>query len=312
MLTMIPLVACVATETPDSTDAAVDVRRDFPAPPEGGMQWVSPEYVIPPYSEVQMCSFDTYTGPTVGVSAQWTYQSEGGHHVVLTSTTSSEREFPDGTVFDCTEADDLPMTDLEPLFVGGVIGSEENDYIGELVLPDGMASQLKEGTRIVLQSHYINTTDEPILVQDAINAAVVEPDQVETWAAPFVHVITEHPIPAGGVFDRQFECAWEDDYEVLFLGGHMHEWGQSFYTDMTTADGKTERIYEVAEWDALMRDAPPYIDFEPGEFSVKAGDSFTTSCTWNNDTSRVLDFPEEMCVTFGMVYPAKVPVVCSP
>ena len=46
-------------------------------------------------------------------------------------------------------------------------------------------------------------------------------------------------------------------------------------------------------------------------FGTKAGDVFTTRCAWDNDTDRVLGFPEEMCLTFGMVYPATEPVVCE-
>jgi hypothetical protein len=307
---LLALAACAPDDPAAEGDGAVDMIRDFPEAPEGGLRLMTPEFTVGAYSDVQTCFVDTYTGPTIGIHAQWTYQSPGGHHVVLTATTATEREIADGTVYDCT--DGTQMTNLDPLFIGGILGTDENDHVGEMILPDGMAAQMEEGTRIIIQSHYINTTDDDILVQDAIDMELTDPDAVETWVAPFVHVQTHHPIPTGE-YDLQFDCAWEDPYNVLFLGGHMHEWGQSFYTDMTRAGASSpERIYEIQEWDPYMRDAPVYIDYQKGEFTVAPGDSFRTSCTWNNTTDATLDFPEEMCVTFGMVYPAKVPVVCSP
>ena len=305
------LLAC----TPDPQDSAtpvdaVDLRRDFPEPPEGGLQFVTPEYIIPAYSEQMWCYFITYDAENVGLHAQWTYQSQMGHHIVVTSTNADEDDYPDGMVLECTETSDMPMTDLDPLLVGGVLGNPETDYEGELVLPDGMAARLQSGTRLILQSHYLNVTGDDILVQDAINLDIIAEDDVQTWAAPFVHVRTEHPIPANAEHSMDFSCDWEEELNVLFLGGHMHEYGTAFSASMTR-DGQTETIYEIPLWDPVFRDAPPYVEYQEGEFVVGPGDTFNTHCEWYNNTDAVIDFPAEMCVTFGMVYPYKVPMICS-
>mgnify|MGYP003408685625 CR=1 FL=1 len=70
------------------------------------------------------CLFGTYTGDDVGIHAFDTYQGETGHHIVLMGTTSSELDYPDGAVIDCTATDSLPMADLEPLILptGGNAG----------------------------------------------------------------------------------------------------------------------------------------------------------------------------------------------
>lgn len=290
-----------------------DLRRAFPDPPAGGLQWVTPEYVIEPYAEVEYCWFGTYTGPTVGLHAQWTFQSQYGHHVVLNATNAEVDDYPDDTVLDCTDPDALPMTSLDPLLVGGTgsIDAEDGPE-GELLLPDGMAVELEEGQRIILQSHYVNVTDAPLLVQDALNLALVDPATVETWTAPFVHVETDLAI-AQGHDTLTFDCTWPDDYDLLFLAGHMHEWGSAFEATHTPADGSPETtLYAIEEWDPLFRDTAPVNEYVAGEMSVRAGDVFTTHCEWDNDTDHVLGFPEEMCVTFGMAYPLKVPIVCDP
>ena len=102
---------------------------------------------------------------------------------------------------------------------------------------------------------------------------------------------------------------------LLYLLGHMHEWGSSITVDYNKDDGTVERIYEILEWDVLYRDLPPITrygeDSEHGVLEVKEGESFTTTCTWFNDTDETLGFPEEMCVATAMVYPATVAMVCD-
>lgn len=306
------LAACDKSAVDAATDGtstgtdAVDLRVDFPAPPEGGIQFLTEDFVIPANSERMFCQYLTYDGPTVGMHAQQAYQSEYGHHVTLNGTSISPLDKPDGTVEDCTGNSTDTMADVEPLLIGG-------DVTG-LTLPTGFAAYLESGQRIVLQSHYVNTSDDDILVKDAINLDVLAPDAVETWAAPFAFALDHNPIPVGAVdYELSFDCTWNTSGNLLFLGGHMHEWGSSFAVDDTLATGgEPARVYEVATWDAALRDAPTYNDYAMGEFAVAAGDTFKTTCAWTNDTDHELDFPEEMCAAFGMYYPAQAPFICSP
>ena len=50
---------------------------------------------------------------------------------------------------------------------------------------------------------------------------------------------------------------------------------------------------------------------EPGEFTLGAGDVVTATCTWFNHEGHDIDFPLEMCVTFGMGYPPRLPSICE-
>ncbi len=294
-----------------SVSEVEDLRRDdFPLPPEGGMQWITPDYVIPAFSEQMMCWVTTWEGETTGISGLYTYQSPLGHHVVVNLTNADPTALPDGSTFDCTKTEDLPMTELEPLMVGGVIGGAENNNEGAVVLPEGMATRLASGSRLILQSHYVNATANDILVRDVVNVAFVPESEVDIWAAAFVHVQTDLAIPEGPS-SIDFKCTWEQDATLLFLGGHMHEWGASFSTKYTPIGGEETVIYDIPAWDPLYRDAPPVNDYQAAPWVVFTGDSFTTHCAWDNDTGGVLEFPAEMCVTFGMFYPSQIPVVCE-
>lgn len=310
---LLALPACRPDEGDvDGTEDAVDLRRDFPDPPDGGMQWVTPEMTIPAYTEQEWCYFDTYEGPTVGIDFMGMYQSDYGHHIIMTATNAEDDEYPDGTFLDCTDPDALPMTSLEPLIVGGVNWETDLEtHSSQMEMPEGMAARLQEGQRLIFQAHYVNTTEDPILVQDAINIGVIPEEEVETWTAALVHTDTDIAIPPGQETTMTVDCTFDEDTYVYFLTGHLHEWGSAFKLEWTSEAG-TETIYEVPTWDPLYRDLPPVNEYEVGEFLVKAGDSFRTTCGWYNDEDYELGFPQEMCATAMMVYPAKVPVVCEP
>jgi hypothetical protein len=304
------LAGCAPAAEPDA--APNDLRREFPTAPEGAYVIASPDYTIPASSERQMCTVVTYDGPDVGIVAQYNYQSVNGHHVTIFGTTATERELPDDTVWDCTETEDLNMASMEPILIGGSIVYQDDGVLNEYELPDGFGAPLKAGQRIILQSHYLNVTERDILVHDTAYFVVVPEEQITTWTAAFVNTVTNFTIPANTPeYTLAFDCGFDEEYSLLFLGGHLHEWGKSFKLEDTTAAG-TETIYEVAEWEPVFRDSPMYVEYEEGEFTVGPENTFTTTCTWFNGGDEDIGFPQEMCVTFGMAYPTRVPVICSP
>lgn len=309
MLSLLLVIACHHnTDDSAASSETVDLRRELPAVADGDKRWTTPEYIIPAYTERQYCYFLNYDGETMGIAEQTTYQSQYGHHLTIFGTNAEEDEYPAGSALDCTDPDALPMTEFDPLFIGAELNSDGISIAG---LPDGMAARLAGDSRIVLQSHYVNTAPDDILVQDAVDLTLVDEADVEVWAAPLVHVDTNFVLPPGQTTSIDVNCAFEDDYNFIFLLGHMHEWGSS-YKVTWTHEGQTETIYDVPVWDPDYRDTPPINRYEEGEFGVSAGDSFLSTCTWFNDEDVALEFPQEMCATATMVYPAKVPVICEP
>lgn len=300
----------------DSGGDVVDLTRAFPDPPAdlGGEMLIfePPLYVIEPYEETQYCWFGTYEGDEVGIFYNGMHQAPMGHHVIMLTHNADPIDYPDGSVIDCTDEESLPMTELEPNFTGaGGLEESEDGPSGSYTLPEGMGAVLKPGTRYVIQSHYVNYTGDRVRVNDRMVYGVKPSDEIEVWTAPFAHVQTDMPIPPGQDHSLSFECAWEDDYNVLFLGGHMHEFGTRFSTEHLSADGEAHTLYDIPTWDPLYRDAPPFDVYLDAPYQVRAGESFRTNCAWFNTTDEVLDFPAEMCVTFGMVYPARVAVTCD-
>lgn len=301
------LFACVrsvGTEEP----AVVDARFDLPDPPSLGLQYVTGEVIVEPYSELQVCHFGTYEGDETAIRSSMTFQSdEYGHHAFLFTTIADEGKYPDGAIIDCSGSNTSTMLEMIPLTMPteAIVGG-----IAQMHLPEGMGVPLHTGQRWVIQSHYVNATANPVLVQDVVNLETANLEDIEVFASAYAHVDFDFEVPPGQVASAEIDCAWDQDVEILAMAGHMHEWGKSYTVDLVTPDGASERIYDVPDWDPAFRDAPPIFNFAPGEMALLAGDRFKTTCTWENDTDTALVFPAEMCTLSGLVYPAEEPLLC--
>lgn len=304
------LAACVTpTETPDIAELDyVDDRLD-PADvepiPEGGEQWFGPEVVVEPGEEVQYCTFGTWTGPDVGIASFESWQGKAGHHLILLGTNASPLDYADGETVDCTQTNAM-MTSFEPL-----INAEPLDAgRSEIHLPEGMAVLLDEGQRFVIQSHYVNTTTDRLMQRDIMNIGFTPEEEVDTWAAAFALTQVNLSLPPAQASELSFDCAFEEDYEIMYLTGHMHEYGVRFGFEL--GDGETMALeYEIEEWEPVFRDAPPLNKYARDELWFRAGQTLRTNCEWFNDTDEAIEFPAEMCATYGMLIGAKSPVVCS-
>jgi hypothetical protein len=308
------LMSCGESDPVDTTASPappLDVRPLFIPAPAFGRQYISPEVIVPAFSERQWCYFVDYDGEDVGVLRAAMQESRFGHHTILLLTNGDPEKYPNGAFIDCTTPDSVPMIDMETLIFPNSEG-EEGSGESDMILPDGMAMKLKKGSRFVLQSHYINTAEQDILVQNAATLEFIQPDQVETWAASYVFTTDDITIPANQAATLTIRCAWEQDASVLMLNGHMHEHGASMSVDLEYPEGASERLYEVDTWHPDFANDSPTLFFEPGEFTVRAGDTFVTTCSWNNDTDHALSFPTEMCATSGFMYPSVVPLYCIP
>lgn len=311
-MTILLFLACDPDKGPVPSDSgveAVDERiadDDASALSDHDVRFYGPEVVIQPYEDKMYCIFGTYTGEDVGIWALKTWQGPGGHHVQLMSVAAGPEVYPDGMVMDCTASDSIPMGDVEPL----VIPTEGNLSEVSYPLPEGMAVKLRSGTRFLVQSHYLNTTEQAIRVRDVNVAAVKAEADVEVWGAPFVANTSMFEIPAGEKKTHSFDCPIAKDYHVLYINGHMHEWGTNMKIERVV-DGVASTLYEVPVWDTSFRDVPPTTHYADGEMFFSAGDVIRTTCNWDNTTDHTLAFPSEMCDGVAMVYPTTVPDICD-
>lgn len=306
------LVACggndPTTDTAATGDGAGDLRlnaADFPAEADGA-QLLGPDVVVPPGTERQYCLFGTYTGEDAGLYGFASHQAGIGHHLILLGTDESAEDYPDGTIVDCTDPGAL-MTSFDPLITPEPLAQGET----AITLPDGFAVKLRQGQRTIVQAHYINTLPTPARVRDVITVRYRAEEDVTTWAAAFALNSDSLRLAPQRETTTSFDCAFDDDLNVLYLTGHMHALGRSFDFSAGTEAATLQSLVRMDEWRLEYRDNPPVLRFAPGELDLPANSLLRTTCTWFNDTDAEVTFPEEMCTTAGMVYPSLVPVICS-
>lgn len=308
------LLACTdATGDSATPDDVVDVRlteADLPEATAGQVTWWGADTIIEPGQDVMWCTLGTYEGEDAGIHDNVSYQAEFGHHFVLMGTTVSQLDYPDGTSFDCTNSETY-MIDIEPMALVSAAYVDGAELGTALPMPDGMAYKLDQGQRYILQSHYLNSSTERIRVQDAIQLTLLDPDtEVDTWAAPYAMSLSEFSLPPQETTEIGFDCTAEANWSVLFMLPHMHEWGTRFRLD-SDRGGVVSNVLDVPTWEPYFRDAPPVTVYGDTPMEIQTGDVLSTTCEWFNDTDEAIEFPHEMCVSVGIVYPQTTPVICD-
>ncbi len=281
-----------------SSDGVLDLTQDYGTSSAGHALLNTPIFEVAPHSEAMRCTVGTWEDVSVGVvDYSFSQALPYGHHAQLMYTHTPAAELPDGSIVDCTNGG----IDATPLFQGARTGTQ--------MLPDGMALFLGQGTRWIIQSHYINNTDRTLQVNDVVVLDYVPEEDVESWGASWNFGDAEVEIPPGDQV-VSFDCAWPVDFHLLSLSPHMHENGTALWVERLDGEVGAE-IYRKDPWDSRYRDDPPVQSFEVGALSMAAGDRFRVHCAYYNPTEQSLKFPEEMCGIYGLGYSSRDPVNCT-
>ena len=177
-------------------------------------------------------------------------------------------------------------------------------------LPPAHGIELPTGQHFVIQSHYVNTSDKPILVRDVLRLKTTDHASVETWVSSFAANDLAVQIPPMSPAESSFDCVVEEDLGLLFIAGHMHEHGKSFQFLAGPDEASLETIYDVPEWKSDYRDAPPVELMLDDPWSLPSGSVVRTVCKWESNASEELIFPQEMCTAFGYVAGTKTLQEC--
>jgi hypothetical protein len=270
-----------------------DVRVPIPEEDPEHHMFLGGELVLEPGEDKTTC-WHMEVPEDMALTDIETLQGEFGHHVIILSTNEPQ---PPGTVEDCTDATSLAKYKALLIPVSDT--------------PPASAFWLEKGTPVVLQSHYVNASDEPILIRDLVRARIVPESSVETWLAPFTTTALDFEIPVSDeIAELTFDCELERDVDLLYVGGHMHEWGVSYEVQLGASAEELETIYDVSTWIPDFRDVPPIEIYTDNPLEIREGSVIRTTCRWLNPMGDTLIFPEEMCASFGILAGSKEAYDC--
>lgn len=295
-LALAALFACQPDDDADTGDTAgsadeLDVRVEVPPADPRFHDIVTAEAVVPPGEEKVFCFHLGTLGADTGVRNLESYQGKYGHHAIVLAT---KEPMPEGTVEDCTAVED--MLKYESLVI-------------PLALPEGHGAKIPGDVHLVAQSHYVNAGDKPLRIRDVMRIELIDFADITEEAATFALNSIDFVVPPGES-SVEFDCTVPYDMDVLLVGGHMHEQGMRHEVFLGATDAVEQRLYLADPWRPEFRDTPPITKMFDAPLSLKAGDVIRTRCTWNNQTGEALEFPTEMCSSFGYARGSFTPWDC--
>jgi hypothetical protein len=285
------LGACGGTDS-DVPEGVVDIRVPIPAADPNYLDLVSPEIVIEPGEEKMYCYYLT-NDEALAVSTMEALQGQYGHHIVLLTTIEPQ---PTGTLEDCTDQSTM---------------WKFRSFVLPLDLPQGYGIRVPENLQYVMQLHYVNAGEEPLLIRDVARLRKIDESAVQRWVATLTTNSLRFEIPPGPGKET-FDCTLAEDLDLLILGGHMHESGTRYTIEVGPSVENLKNLYLVDPWKPVYRDAPPMSLFLENPHRVTAGTVVRTTCEWNNSTSSTIGFPGEMCASFGYLAGTDKPFHCEP
>jgi len=231
-------------------------------------------------------------------------QSKFGHHAVAFSYVPSEGQEV-GTEIKCMMGNNEfaagTMGGGDALSGGGYLGGVGPTAGRVASLPDGVAFRLKKGQGIMLNLHYINTSDHPIDGDAYIDLKLADADPDRMIAAIFLNLNGGFSLPPNSQTDSSADCIAKSDVNIIMMSNHMHEYGTHATTQVVRADsGAVEMLRDDPTWTADMVNAPTFTRWTTDSpFLLHTGDTIRTSCSWSNTTTDTIGFPREMCISAG-------------
>ncbi len=251
-----------------------------------------PEVTIMPGEEKMHCLHVTNDRGDVAIDDFSISDGPSSHHIALFMTNDPK---PDGTFEDCTTVETnralqwwVPVNRLAP----------------------GRAVFMPAGLQYVIQFHNINASDEPIVVRDVGRLHLTDPANVTMWVAPVVAQVFDLDIPPSSEHTVVWDCQIPTDRDMLYLLGHMHEWGKRYTIEIKPPNGSWTTYWDTP-WKSEWRDDGPSTHYaEP--LRIPAGSVIRSTCTHLNTTDSPLRYPDEMCMTFAFMGGSREPLQCLP
>jgi len=294
-------VGCGADEPPLASDDAHFIEGFHPpAPAPNEVRLLAPLVTeIPPSGDVTWCTYiaNPFEGEVDVVQSRG-FQSKFGHHAILMEVVGAESRL--GESRKCTDAD---MTNARFL-AGG------SDAAAQFRIPEGVAFRIQKKSVLMVQTHWINTSNAPVVGQAVFNIDVQPPNGTRQSAQLFAAYTARVTLPPRGPAKATTACTIKQDMKLFALGGHAHEWGTHVRLTIDRA-GKNDMLYDHA-WEAHYQADPPlnYYDTK-APLELHAGDVLHVDCDYQNTSDAEIRFPREMCVGMGFYFPGTADIQCG-
>ena len=170
-------------------------------------------------------------------------------------------------------------------------------------MPAGVAMNLRDGDRLILQGHYDSVRGRGVFDSSGIRVLV------DTSARSYQHastlwsgVIWSNPL--NGYEFREGSCIIRQRTTIFAAFPHLHVYGLRIISDVRRAG--TQTWVPVAVLDPWHFEDQPILDIDPANQVLNPGDELRTRCWWDTRGETVWQgegSEDEMCFTTFYHYP---------
>ena len=274
-----------------------------PASDADGFQVATPDggITVQPGEEQFLCYYKNMPNTTdVNVGAFQSWMTPGSsHHFIAYQQGSGPfggTTQPDGTLNSCG-------------FGGGtwVYATSLPGTIVEMKMPQGVGLPFAAGSQIMLNMHFINPGSSPVSPVVKMNMLYVS--NIQYQAAAMTSFNNQINVPAAtaagpGTQTVQGTCTAPTGSNFFIVTTHTHKHATLAQVSYVSG-GTTTNLVNTTDWEH------PDVRFwtGPNFLTIQQGDSFTYSCSYENDSNSPVTVGEtaasnEMCMEIAYYFPA--------
>jgi len=217
-------------------------------------------------------------------------QSVGGHHALLYATPAAEAV---GSTRVWRDLDQLTNRIL------GGIGGETDAVVNP---PEGFVFRIPRGSGLVVQTHYLNASDQTITGKATLDVTVSDADPESRVASWFFVTLYGVSVGPGSKTVTETQCTLLKDIRLLQFSNHMHRFGATQTTWIDEPGGGTREIKVDPVWDPEWGTNANFEVRPTGNpLVLPAGTTVHTRCTWGPTGGAVVGYPDEMCMFYAIV-----------
>jgi len=167
--------------------------------------------------------------------------------------------------------------------------------------PSGVAVGLGPHQRLLLNSHYLNGSSEPVTIDVAVNFVAARKRTVRHHTRSFQLGTLNIDVPPGQTGSASASWLTPFPMNVVWLSTHSHKHTQTADVDLVRQSVVGPQELETRSY------SEPTVNLYDPPLRLEAGDGFHWTCNYLNGTSGTLHFGvtsnDEMCFTVGFFYP---------
>lgn len=286
----------------DDKTVTVSTYEPLPVPTTGtGYQMAVPLFDVQPNFEREL-----FTRKMVGntqdiyVNRYETKMRSGSHHFVAYDFRSKSSLPNLNDIRDLRNPDNslnllTAITMSNHVYLAGS-QAQYQDY----TFPAGAALLIPAGASFDLNSHFVNKTTSVMKGEAQINLYTVDKSTVKIVVQTLDLSNTNLTLPANTRVTMTKSFTFDKPRKILTLTSHMHKLGEKFVIKIKGGTRDGEIVYTSTDWES-----PDIITFAT-PIDLKKGEGLTSEITYNNTTSKVVNFgltsEDEMGIIFGYYY----------